>query len=109
MADIFTRRRLARQLGALGLGMIAALAASDLARATEPNKLAVESQIDYSKVRIPPNKAQAGSQKQNIKAFERQQYVKAECAQLKAQLQSPGLSAGQVQSLVSQMNMLHCK
>ena len=36
MSDIFTRRLLARQLGALGFGMMAALAASNLATAKEP-------------------------------------------------------------------------
>ncbi|MEA2997218.1 MAG: hypothetical protein QOG74_2767 [Alphaproteobacteria bacterium] len=107
MSDIFTRRLLARQLGAAGLGMIAALAASDLARATTPNLSTKFEQTNNMKK--PPDKAQAGSQKQNIKAFQRQQYVKAQCAQLKAQLQNPGLSGSQQAAILSQMNVLHCK
>ena len=108
MADIFTRRLLARQLGALGFGMIAALAASDLARAKDPG-WSVNTYVNNNKMKTPPVKAQAGSQKQAIKGFQRAQYVKAECAQLKAQMQNPGLSSGQVQSLMSQYLMLHCK
>ena len=107
MADIFTRRLLARQMGALGLGMIAALAASDLATAKEISQF-TKSQYINTRPTKPPA-AQVGSQKQSIKGFQRAQYVKAECAQLKAQMQNPGLSAGQVQSLMSQFQMLHCK
>jgi hypothetical protein len=106
MADIFTRRLLARQLGVLSFGMIAALAASDLATAKDPGKFGVLTQVNNT---TKPPAAQAGSQKQAIKGFQRAQYVKAECAQLKAQMQNPGLSSGQVQSLMSQYLMLHCK
>jgi len=105
MADIFTRRLLARQLGALGLGMIAALAAGDLARAKDPG-WSVNTYVNNNKMKTPPVKAQAGSQKQAIKGFERQQYVKAQCAQLKAELQSPG---SQKQAILSEMSILHCK
>jgi hypothetical protein len=108
MSKIFMRRLLARQFGALALGMIAALAASDLARAKDPGKFGINNTyVDTTK--RPPDKAQAGSQKQAIKGFQRAQYVKAQCAQLKAEMQNPGLSAGQVQSLMSQYQMLHCK
>ncbi|HEX4555638.1 MAG TPA: hypothetical protein VH249_16725 [Xanthobacteraceae bacterium] len=108
MSKMFMRRLPARQLGALGFCMIAALAASDLARAKDPGKFGVNgTYVDTTK--RPPDKAQAGSQKQAIKGFERQQYVKAQCAQLKAEMQNPGLSGGQVQSLMSQFKMLHCK
>jgi hypothetical protein len=107
MSDIFTRRLLARHLGAAGLGMIAVLAANDLATAKEP-PLSTKFQRTNNNTTKPPA-AQAGSQKQAIKGFQRAQYVKAECAQLKAQMQNPGLSAGQVQSLMSQYLMLHCK
>jgi hypothetical protein len=107
MSNIFTRRLLARQLGALGFGMMAALAASDLATAKEP-PLSTKFQRTNNNTMKPPA-AQVGSQKQAIKGFQRAQYVKAECAQLKAQMQNPGLSSGQVQSLMSQYLMLHCK
>jgi len=107
MADIFTRRLLARQMGALGLGMIAALAASDLATAKEISQFTKSQYINTHPTKPPA--AQVGSQKQAIKGFQRAQYVKAECAQLKAQMQNPGLSSAQVQSLMSQYLTLHCK
>jgi hypothetical protein len=104
MPDILTRRLLTRRLGAAGLGMIAGLAASDLARAKEPNKLLLGTQVDTTKK--SPDKAQAGSQKQAIKGFQRQQYVKAQCAQLKAEMQNP---ASNKQAILSEMNIMHCK
>jgi hypothetical protein len=105
MSNIFTRRLLARPLGAAGLAMIAALAASDLARAKDPGKFGINNTyVDTTK--RPPDKAQAGSQQQNIKAFQRAQYVKAQCAQLKAEMQNP---ASNKQAILSEMNILHCK
>ena len=125
MSDIFTRRLLAGRLVSLSIGMIAALAASGLATTASPGQSLTSPGTYKGETSSPaprfngpspnnieptkPNKAQAGSQKQNIKAFQRAQYVKAECAQLKAQMQNPGLSSGQVQSLMSQYLMLHCK
>jgi hypothetical protein len=113
MSDIFTRRLLARQLGAAGLGMMAALAASDLASAKDPGKFGVNNYVNNTNKPLEnpakPPAAVVGSQKQAIKGFQRAQYVKAECAQLKAQMQNPGLSSGEKQSLISQILMLHCK